>query len=352
MSVRSASFVQLLGFLSVVAARPLPHNTFPPAIISPTPRTTHECGFAGNSDFYGLGIRLGVYLQWLTSLLANHFLAEAISDALDTNAIFVLALFVALILATAQMNVRAAEVVVLLQLCFGFLFSILSIWGHRIGCRGEPVTFSIMGSFFRLSLSTAICAYAVWFWFPGVHGLDKAECAAFTFLFAKVNVLKGALVFFKLQAVLVLIPFSFLFLREAMLMIWFYCSTGALTMLAFGAFGILEARRAKWSALDGLKFLFTKGAKGAVTVSWARANGSGSSGPKRPALMVKIWFFINICLISLWLLAHFLFLCFFKRSPMPAIPPTLHKAWYKIYQGAQRSVRCVTIISSRIGVTR
>lgn len=31
-------------------------------------------GFVGNPDFYGLGIRIGIYLQWLGSLMANAFL--------------------------------------------------------------------------------------------------------------------------------------------------------------------------------------------------------------------------------------------------------------------------------------
>ena len=33
-------------------------------------------GFEGNSDLYGLGIRISLYLQWLSSLLTNNFLPE------------------------------------------------------------------------------------------------------------------------------------------------------------------------------------------------------------------------------------------------------------------------------------
>ena len=32
-----------------------------------------ECGFIGDGDTYGLGIRLGVYTQWVSSLLAYSF---------------------------------------------------------------------------------------------------------------------------------------------------------------------------------------------------------------------------------------------------------------------------------------
>jgi hypothetical protein len=59
-----------------------------------------SCSFVGNPDLYGLGIRLGVYFQLFATLFANAFLDEAVGDALDTNFIFLFALFVALARAT------------------------------------------------------------------------------------------------------------------------------------------------------------------------------------------------------------------------------------------------------------
>lgn len=56
-----------------------------------------SCGFEGNPDFYGLGIRVGIYLQWITAYLANHFLQEATDSSLETNTIFLVALFVAMV---------------------------------------------------------------------------------------------------------------------------------------------------------------------------------------------------------------------------------------------------------------
>lgn len=89
---------------------------------------TRHCVIEGNSDFYGLGIRIGIYLQWITALGANLFSKEAIDGNLETNTIFLLAVFIAIAVATAQDTVQSAELVILLQLGFGFLFSILSIW--------------------------------------------------------------------------------------------------------------------------------------------------------------------------------------------------------------------------------
>ena len=62
--------------------------------------------------------------EMLPSLLANHILHEAVPENLGTSTIFLLALFVA-----------TAEIFVLAQFAFGFLFSILSIWGYRTRTR-------------------------------------------------------------------------------------------------------------------------------------------------------------------------------------------------------------------------
>ena len=52
------------------------------------PHPNWGCPFPGNSDLYGLGIRLGVYLQLLSTLLANALLSDALrEDARNTNAI-------------------------------------------------------------------------------------------------------------------------------------------------------------------------------------------------------------------------------------------------------------------------
>ncbi|KAL6716375.1 hypothetical protein ACLMJK_005941 [Lecanora helva] len=96
-------------------------------------------GFQGNTDLYGLGIRIGIYLQWISSLLTNIFLPNAISESLDTNAIFLFALFIAIANATTnQEKLHPAEAFVALQLCFGFLLSVLSVGGARLTLLNEP----------------------------------------------------------------------------------------------------------------------------------------------------------------------------------------------------------------------
>ena len=96
-------------------------------------------GFTGNADLYGLGIRIGIYLQWMSSLLTNVFLPHGVSDSLDTNSIFLFALFIATASSTtAKGGLHPTEAFIVLQLCFGFLLSVLSVAGMRLTLLNDP----------------------------------------------------------------------------------------------------------------------------------------------------------------------------------------------------------------------
>lgn len=63
----------------------------------------HLCyqGFQGNADLYGLGIRIGIYLQWVASLLSNNLLPGNRTEfqqiyLLFSNPIYVAALILSL----------------------------------------------------------------------------------------------------------------------------------------------------------------------------------------------------------------------------------------------------------------
>ena len=242
-----------------------------------------ECAIKGNSDFYGLGIRIGIYLQWITSFLANHFVPDSIDSHLETNTIFLLALFIATVFATARRTIQSAEIVVLLQLCFGFLFSILSVWGIRTrrrmheGQKEERIRFPLLGAFFRLTLATAMCAFGLWFWFHGasLHH-QHSGCPDFAFLFARVDIANRARVFFQIQFIVFLIGYGLLFVRQFAMIISFYCFMAAWTaiiavfIVTFGAETNIEVEkeqnfgpsdRATWLRSTGGKNVWKKSFK-------------------------------------------------------------------------------------------
>ena len=48
------------------------------------------CGFLGDNNTYGLGIRLGIYLQWLMLMIASSFVPEEAVNMRQVNNFFTL----------------------------------------------------------------------------------------------------------------------------------------------------------------------------------------------------------------------------------------------------------------------
>jgi hypothetical protein len=71
-------------------------------------------------------------------------------------------------------GIRVVDVIVIHQLCMGFLLSVMSLWGYRTmyykteGPGGRR-HFGGIGTHFRLVLMTMVTAYGVWFWIEGVE---------------------------------------------------------------------------------------------------------------------------------------------------------------------------------------
>jgi hypothetical protein len=163
------------------------------------------CSFAGNPDIYGLGIRVGIYLQLVSSLIANRFVMEAVGDSSDTNTIFIFAVFLAAVTATVQGTLQPIEIVVLLYIVYSFFLTAWSMFGFRTSGRSMTDKFTEAGIFFRSGVVAAISVYSVWFWFQGLPKLRIADdqCASYVFLFAKVDLTSPvATKFFQLFSVL------------------------------------------------------------------------------------------------------------------------------------------------------
>ena len=140
-----------------------------------------DCTTDFSNDYYGLGVRLGVYFAWLGSYFANTLLPGEISGTLDTNTIFLLALLISLFTGTHMHNLYQVDALIVLTLSSGFLFSCFSIWGYRTlyyqneGAKGIR-HFGGMGTHCRLALIFAICVYGAWFWSEGVK--DELKVAS------------------------------------------------------------------------------------------------------------------------------------------------------------------------------
>ena len=86
-----------------------------------------ELGFVGNSDIYGLGVRSGLYIQWVTSLLANHLLREESRALMRSYLIFHIALCIAVVVLTLQKTCTfAVEIMLLYYLVYGGFICVFS----------------------------------------------------------------------------------------------------------------------------------------------------------------------------------------------------------------------------------
>lgn len=105
------------------------------------------CGeFTGNSDLYGLGIRIGVYLQWVSSWLSNTFDSDSVAGTHTANSVFVFAIIIAVVQAAASKEVRPVEAFIMLQICFGYLVVALSLLGVRIQWLTPGRTLKFVGA--------------------------------------------------------------------------------------------------------------------------------------------------------------------------------------------------------------
>lgn len=156
-----------------------------------SPQVHGGCGFIGNPDIYGLGVRLGIYSQWLSALLSNHLLSNSREDIHSAYFFFSLALGIATVVITVNRErscVFFAEIFVLVSLVFGGYFSVHLFpittlpqqrdWYSIPWRRGRLVILALVYG--------AMMLFNCWFWFAGRStGFESTPCGSAIFLFAK-----------------------------------------------------------------------------------------------------------------------------------------------------------------------
>ncbi|KAH8668405.1 hypothetical protein BX600DRAFT_538347 [Xylariales sp. PMI_506] len=183
---------------------------------SPPPATTPgECQTDRSDDYYGLGVRMGIYLAWFQALIAFNFVPSEIPSALDTNAIFLFAVLIAMVRCTITSLILQIDALILMHLGAGSIFGVMSIWGYRTSLyvREGPMKgishFGGFGTHMRLLLCTAFAAYGLFFWLRGIDGHPAALISGtgnaenglyctplYTFMFSRVLADGGVRVFY------------------------------------------------------------------------------------------------------------------------------------------------------------
>ncbi|KAI5797527.1 hypothetical protein DFH27DRAFT_562727 [Peziza echinospora] len=161
------------------------------------------CGFAGDQDTYGLGIRIGLYLQWVTSSTAYNLVPSEAVTMRGVNNCFQAAMFAGLLFVTITKGaeLHAVEAYLMLLFCMGGVCSgtineseVVDDDFHGATMVGQAraksyayMDTTTLGGFFRLLLGCAFEGYGLWFVYVGMDGMLHPPCSTYAFFFARVN---------------------------------------------------------------------------------------------------------------------------------------------------------------------
>ncbi|CAH0046500.1 unnamed protein product [Clonostachys solani] len=164
--------------------------------------------FRDNKDLYGLGIRLGFYIQWVGLIVCELFDKKKSCDEPRhshseffairiTNASFVTAEFIAILVQIAKTSLKSdrktefiqpVDIYIVLLLCFGssLFLVVVFIWNMftplNVDYPMRPSQLSV-----RLSclLLAAVSLFQLWFW---SQDLDFESCKTYGFAFNKTTI--------------------------------------------------------------------------------------------------------------------------------------------------------------------
>lgn len=154
----------------------------------PSPATSFpqsECGFPGNNDIYGIGIRIGIYTQIIAVWFANYFLLSQVQELRDAVSVFGVAiLIVSILFAANPSSVYAVEAFVLLQIL---------AWTCMMGVRAKSSYTSaqlgttVVRKFLNEGINLACLSLHVWFWWVGVEKMKKTPCGTYIMYVVKTD---------------------------------------------------------------------------------------------------------------------------------------------------------------------
>lgn len=150
-----------------------------------------SCGYDGNADLYGLGIRLAFYLQWTSSWIIDRWYLQERRNLHETYTVFVLALMITIVVITAQNQpIFAADLIILSYIIFGGTFTAFTIQTRKRSrsMKTETSEISFIVLVTVVVVMTAALIYYAWFWLYGARRYFSATpCGTFFFLFGKIS---------------------------------------------------------------------------------------------------------------------------------------------------------------------
>ncbi len=145
-----------------------------------------QCGFTGNPDIYGAGIRVGIYTQALAVGFANYFVPHEAGPLKALNTLFVFVMFIGtLFLSRTPFQTYAIEAFLLIQITF-----VIHFVGVTNASRYGRIAwkFSLERTLVKECSYLGMIVYNLWFWWVGLDHMRKTPCGTFVlFIVWKVN---------------------------------------------------------------------------------------------------------------------------------------------------------------------
>ncbi len=147
---------------------------------------------------YGLGIRIGFYLQWYSGELAARLAPSEVNGIRLTISLFIAATFLALLIQVILdvSNLQVVEVYIILLLTFGYYLFLVPLYAWRLLTGYNPafdpyrfphVRPGQVYSVLNFLLLVAVASFQLWFWFARVPQLNRQACQEYGFFFAKIR---------------------------------------------------------------------------------------------------------------------------------------------------------------------
>jgi hypothetical protein len=218
----------LSAFAVLTASAPISSRRPPISDFAVESLSATACAHPGNADFYGLGIRLGIYLQIFSTMLCmiDPGSSDALYDAHDSNAILLLAVFVAVVKSTPSRSIELVDVIILLRIIWLIIvcgFSVAHLTQEYKRAKEAKKMAALITTpsalAFRILVVGLVSIYNVWFWFHGVTYFQHAStCRTYAFFFAKLAADGRLQGFYKFASVVImLMPPSWLLAYAALI---------------------------------------------------------------------------------------------------------------------------------------
>lgn len=143
-----------------------------------------DCGFQGNGDLYGLGVRLGLYIQLVTVALVSSFLPRSpyLGFFKNTNLSLFASTWIIILKESILRDIRGVEI---------NIFNLLTVLQLAVlGLLAMRGRISIGPKFLLGTICVQLVTVSYWLWFfwRGLDVLPRSTCPdEYAFIFAKVS---------------------------------------------------------------------------------------------------------------------------------------------------------------------